>query len=160
MTCIRSVTIISISSDSNSVPIRIQGHRITKIIDRCFPINIRAKLIPAASIPGIDPYMTCIISTTIICICSDSNSVPIRIQGHRITGIIARCFPINIRAKLIPAVSIPGVDPCMTCIISTTIISICSDSDSVPIRIQGHRSTRIVVCSFPVNVRAKLFLSI
>ena len=183
MTRITAAAIIILKgSDSKGGTVGGECYRITKIIIRCFSVNIHSNLritidsgiiLVGTNMPRID-------AVPIIVLCTNNKGGTVGGYAHRTTKIITFCFAVNIQSKLDVAAggAIILVDTNMTrikIIISSIIIdyyviiwettthifnvivvSYCTNNKGGTIGGDTHRGTKQIICGFTVNIHSKL----
>ena len=131
-----------------------------------FPVNGATQLVPGGGpgIPAVDPRVTPLIYLAvqaIVLVRPNRHRVAVGTQRHRPAGEVTPRFPVNVVAQLDPCFGpdIPAVDPRVTPLIYLAVQATVPERPNrhrVAVRTQRHRTARVVIRRFPVDVDAQL----
>ena len=105
----------------------------------------------------VNAHVARVLSTVIVIICTDRDSVTSRVHRYRPAREILPPFAINVSAELGPSRAVVGVDAHVTtAIISVAIVLMSTDRNPVTGCVQRDMPARVVPNCFPIDVCAEL----
>ena len=154
----RIIAVVSVvgGADDDRVTSSIHRHRPAGPIVCGFAVDIGTDLHPPTVSQREHPSLTRTIAVAVVAVGADDDRVTSSIHRHRIAGIIACGFAVDIGTDLHPPTVSQREHPSMTRIIAVAVVEAGADDDRVTSSIHRHRQAGLIACGFAVDIGTDL----